>query len=312
MIAAPLCPDPRFPVSPQIRRHGLPQQSLRQQRAFSQKVARLALRSLYRELQLYPKPGLVSLVDSGSHTDMDAGTFMRSLFSLRHYFIQITRAGMAGKDFAVLRQLGIAAEQTMLKATAGVNTHRGAIFCLGMLCAATGYCQSRDMPLSPAAIRATLLIQWGDALTRHMQERAGSAHPSDMSHGRQVAETYAVSGASEEAALGFPSLFEIALPRFLLTLNAGRGYDAAATDALFALMASISDTNLYHRGGATAADKVKTCARQFLETGGSATINWRQQAISCHKVFIQDKLSPGGAADLLAATYLLHGLSYLR
>ncbi|MEO6918516.1 MAG: triphosphoribosyl-dephospho-CoA synthase MdcB [Collimonas sp.] len=312
MIAAPLCPDLQLLTSPQLRRQGPPRHSARQQRAFGQKVARLALRSLYRELQLYPKPGLVSPVDNGSHADMDAGTFMRSLFSLRHYFIRITQAGMAGKDFAALRQLGIAAEQTMLQATAGVNTHRGAIFCLGMLCAAAGYCHGRNMPLSAAVIRATLLIQWGDALTRHMQERAGSVPPVDMSHGRQVAEKYAVSGASEEAALGFPSLFEIALPRFLLTLNAGRGYDAAATDTLFALMASISDTNLYHRGGPAAADKVKTCARQFLEMGGSATNNWRQQAISCHKVFIQDKLSPGGAADLLAATYLLHGLSYLR
>ncbi|HWW05284.1 MAG TPA: triphosphoribosyl-dephospho-CoA synthase MdcB [Collimonas sp.] len=283
-------------------------QCVRQQRTFCLRLGQLALRSLYRELQLYPKPGLVSPLDSGSHDDMDAGTFMRSLFALRHYFIRITRAGMAGKEFAMLKQLGMDAEQTMLQATGGVNTHRGAIFCLGLLCAAAGYCRGRSMPLplSAAAIRATLLIQWGDGLSRHMQERAV------ISHGRQVAQQYAVSGASEEAALGFPSLFEIALPRFLQTLGAARGYDAAAIDTLFALMASISDTNLYHRGGPAGADKVRSSARQFLEAGGSATNDWRERAISCHKVFIRDKLSPGGAADLLAATYFLHGLSYLR
>lgn len=309
---AVVCPSiQRPPASPQLRRHGLPPQSAGQQRAFCQQVARLALRSLYRELQLYPKPGLVSLVDNGSHSDMDAGTFMRSLFSLRHYFIRITQAGMAGKDFAVLRQLGVAAERSMLQATAGVNTHRGAIFCLGMLCAAAGYCHGHNMSLTAPAIRATLLIQWGDALTRHMQERALNLASAEASHGRLAAERYAVSGASEEAALGFPSVFEAALPRFLQTLGAGRGYQAAAVDALFVLMARISDTNLYHRGGPAAADKVKACAREFLEMGGSATNDWREQAISCHKVFIQDKLSPGGAADLLAATYLLHGLSYL-
>ncbi len=312
MTRAACHPPLHPPASPQLRRHSLPQQSARQQQVFCLQVARLALRSLYRELQLYPKPGLVSLVDNGSHSDMDAGTFMRSLFSLRHYFARITQAGVAGKEFAVLRQLGIGAEQTMLKATAGVNTHRGAIFCLGLLCAAAGYCHGRGMSLSAPAIRATLLIQWGDALTRHMQERAASTHCAEPSHGRLAAEKYAVSGASEEAALGFPSLFEAALPRFLSTLGAGRGYDAAAVDALFVLMASISDTNLYHRGGPAAADKVKACARAFLEMGGSAIKDWREQAISCHKVFIQDKLSPGGAADLLAATYLLHGLSYLR
>ncbi|WP_246541504.1 triphosphoribosyl-dephospho-CoA synthase MdcB [Collimonas antrihumi] len=299
--------DTRPPQSPQLRREGLAQQqSSRQQRAFCLTVGQLALRSLYRELQLYPKPGLVSPVDSGSHADMDAVTFMRSLFALRHYFIRITQAGMAGKEFAVLKQLGMDAEQTMLQATAGINTHRGAIFCLGMLCATAGYCHARRMPLSAAAIRASLLIQWGDGLSRHMQDRTAT------SHGTQVAQKYAVSGASEEAALGFPSLFELALPRFLQTLRAGRGYDAAAIDTLFALMATINDTNLYHRGGLAGADKVKTSARQFLDAGGCATEDWRERAISCHKVFIQDKLSPGGAADLLAATYFMHGLSYLR
>lgn len=311
-VAAALQPQ----ASPLLRRQNPAQQGQelgkRQQRAFCLQVARLALRSLYRELQLYPKPGLVSLVDNGSHSDMDAATFMRSLFSLRHFFREVTQAGMAGKEFAVLRQLGIAAEQRMLRATAGVNTHRGAIFCLGMLCAAAGYCHGRGMSLSAAAIRATLLIQWGDALTRHMQERAPDGSAAGLSHGRLAAQKYAVSGASEEAALGFPSLFEIALPRFLLTLSAARGYDAAAIDALFALMANLNDTNLYHRGGPAAATKVKMLARGFLEMGGSAANDWREQAISCHKVFIQDKLSPGGAADLLAATYLLHGLSYLR
>ena len=93
-------------------------------------VARHAVRSLYQELVLYPKPGLVSLVDTGSHTDMDASTFVRSLFSLRRYFLEIALAGSQGADFAVLRGLGIEAERRMLLATGGINTHRGAIFSL--------------------------------------------------------------------------------------------------------------------------------------------------------------------------------------
>ncbi|MQQ99686.1 triphosphoribosyl-dephospho-CoA synthase MdcB [Glaciimonas soli] len=283
----------------------LQRQSIRNQRVFCLAVARLAVRSLYRELQLYPKPGLVSPIDSGSHADMTAVTFMRSLFALRHYFIRITDAGVNGAGFATLRQLGIEAEQTMLRATAGVNTHRGAIFSLGLLCAATGYCRGQGTPLSAAAIRSALLRQWGDALNGHMHGATSA------SHGKQVAEHYAVSGAAEEAALGFPSLFELALPRFLKTLNTGRDYESAAIDTLFTLMAHINDTNTYHRGGLNGAKKVKERARQFLEAGGSAANNWREHAISCHLEFIQDKLSPGGAADLLAATFLLHELSYL-
>ncbi|HWW69324.1 MAG TPA: triphosphoribosyl-dephospho-CoA synthase, partial [Duganella sp.] len=108
------------------------------QRRFAGEIARLAVGSLYAELCLYPKPGLVSLVDSGSHRDMNAATFMRSLFSLRHYFRSICLAGLIGAPFARLKQLGIEAETAMLKATRGVNTHRGAIFSLGLLCAAAG------------------------------------------------------------------------------------------------------------------------------------------------------------------------------
>jgi triphosphoribosyl-dephospho-CoA synthase len=104
--------------------------------ARAHRIARLAVRSLYHELALYPKPGLVSLRDNGAHRDMDAATFVRSLFSLRGYFATIAAAGMRDAGLAELQQLGIAAESRMLQATRGINTHRGAIFTLGLLAAA--------------------------------------------------------------------------------------------------------------------------------------------------------------------------------
>src|SRR5450830_1224233 len=139
----------------------------RRQHEFCRTLARQAVRSLYQELVLYPKPGLVSLIDNGSHEDMDAAPFLRSLFALRHYFFRIADAARSGASFNVLRDLGIDAERRMLRATGGVNTHRGAIFCLGMLCAAMASCHAQGIALSPPAIRANLLIQWGDDLTAH-------------------------------------------------------------------------------------------------------------------------------------------------
>src|SRR5689334_1169702 len=91
-------------------------------------IGRCALRSLYAELVLYPKPGLVSLRDNGAHADMNAATFMRSIFALRRYFGEIALAGMRAAPMSELRQLGLHAESRMLRATCGVNTHRGAIF----------------------------------------------------------------------------------------------------------------------------------------------------------------------------------------
>jgi len=277
----------------------------RAEQPFCAQIGRLAVRSLYAELALYPKPGLVSLVDNGSHDDMTAATFMRSLFALRHYFIEITAAGMADAPFSTLQRLGMAAEARMLTATGGINTHRGAIFCLGMLCAAIGYCRAHHIALSAQAIRATLLLQWGAALAAHTH--AGST----QSHGMQAAAQYAASGAREEAALGLPSVFEVALPALKRTLDAGRNLHCAQIDALFSLMAHISDTNVYHRGGAAGAAAVKHLAQNFLARGGSADPAWKTVALGCHHAFVRQRLSPGGAADLLAASCLVHAVTTL-
>lgn len=101
--------------------------------ACAQRIGRAAIAALYDELALAPKPGLVSFVDSGSHGDMDATTFMRSLFALRHYFPRIAMQGAAGAPFASLEALGVMAETRMLQATGGINTHRGAVFTLGLI-----------------------------------------------------------------------------------------------------------------------------------------------------------------------------------
>ena len=262
-------------------------------------VARLAVASLHAELCLYPKPGLVSPFDTGSHTDMDATTFMRSLFALRHYFKQICRAGLRDAPFAELKQLGIDAEAAMLKATRGVNTHRGAIFSLGMLCAAAGQLQAHGLRFTPAALRTAMLHRWGDALALH------AAPPATDSNGLRVARRYAASGAREEGALGLPSVFEIGVPALLAARARGASPDMARTDALFALMAHISDSNVYHRAGQAGAQTVREHARHFLDQGGTTNANWQATALASHHEFVAKRLSPGGAADLLAASCLV-------
>jgi triphosphoribosyl-dephospho-CoA synthase len=262
-------------------------------------VARHAVRSLYQELALYPKPGLVSLVDTGSHDDMDASTFVRSLFSLRRYFQDIALAGARGDDFSVLRCLGIEAERRMLAATGGINTHRGAIFSLGLLCAAAGRARRIGVP-GPDAVRAALLACWGEALHCHRGQAT--------SNGAAAGARYAAAGAREQAAAGFPSIFELALPTLRQTLAAGRGLRCARIDALFALMAELSDTNVYHRGGVEGARTVRDTSVRFLERGGTAAPDWEAQAVAVHHRFVAQRLSPGGAADLLATTCFIHAL----
>ena len=274
----------------------------RQHRAFCLDIARKALGCLHAELALHPKPGLVSLLDNGSHDDMTAATFMRSMFALRHYFKQVCQAGLDEAPFAILKRLAIDAERRMLEATGGINTHRGAIFSLGLLCAAAGSARARRLTLTPETLQAAIVSRWGVALTAHAISGAVDTH------GLQAASRHASSGAREEGALGLPSVFEIGLPALHATLKAGRSMRHARIDTLFALMAHISDTNVIHRGGMAGALTVKHHAQNFIDMGGSANLEWHSVALACHQAFVAQKLSPGGAADLLAATCLVHAV----
>jgi triphosphoribosyl-dephospho-CoA synthase len=281
--------------------HGRP--AILRERDLCARIARTAIRCLYAELTLYPKPGLVSLVDNGSHTDMDAATFMRSMFALRHYFAHICRAGFEGAAFSKLKQLGVDAESRMLRATRGINTHRGAVFSLGLLCAAAGRAAAQSMPLAPGTLRAVVLISWGEPLSAHTRTTDA------QSHGLRAARVHGTGGAREEAALGFPSVFEVGLPALKRSLSEGRGIYRARIDALFALMAHMSDTNVYHRAGTAGAAMVREHARRFVERGGTAHPQWKEAALECHQLFVAHRISPGGAADLLAASCFVDALS---
>ena len=164
-------------------------------------IGRLAVRALHAELVLTPKPGLVTPVDQGSHRDMDASTFLRSLWSLRHYFTLIADAGARGAEFHALRDLGIAAETRMLRATAGINTHRGAIFSLGLLSAACGAALRAGLPFIPRILCEIVRSKWGS-------EIAASNSPSH-SHGAAMRRRFGVGGARMEAAFGFPTVLRV-------------------------------------------------------------------------------------------------------
>ncbi len=262
--------------------------------AFDVAVGRAATVSLHDELALEPKPGLVSFVDAGSHADMHAGTFLRSLFALRHYFPQAAALGAAGASFEALEALGIAAETRMLSATQGVNTHRGAIFTLGLLCAAAAAARADGAVASAANVRASLRERWSDALAQRARRRTGS-------NGSRAACAHGLRAAGHEAALGLPTLFEHVVPALRAARLSGASDRCAKLHALFVAMAWLDDTNLVHRGGLRGLRDAQTLARDFLAAGGGLRADAIERAQALHAHFVARRLSPGGAADLLAA-----------
>jgi len=251
-------------------------------------LGRLARDCLHLELDTYPKPGLVSPVDSGSHRDMDIALMRASADALEPWFADLAAAGAAGAQMAELRAIGMAAEVAMLAATGGVNAHRGAIFGLGLLAAAAAV---EGFPGESLGARVARL--WGPAIR--------SRPPSRLSNGGRVARRYGAGGASAEAAAGFPALYRAALPAMREgEAMAGGMSEPARVHTLFRLVAVLQDTNLLHRGGAEGLSFAKAEAARFLAAGSVSQPDWLERAEQIHRGFVARNLSPGGAADLLA------------
>lgn len=258
-------------------------------------IGRAAIWALYAELALAPKPGLVSPMDNGSHADMDMGTFLRSLSALRSYFRTIAAAGADDAPFADLAVLGRVAERGMLDATGGVNTHRGAVFCVGLLAAAAGLRRATGLRLPLGRIVSD---RWGAGILA----AGANANPS---HGSRAVAHYGARGARQEAAEGFPTLYRLILPALGEGLAITGTAEGAGIQALFTSMAHLADTNLLHRGGAGGLAFVQGEARRFLEQGGVAQPDWCAQALALHRDCVARWLSPGGSADMLAAALFL-------
>lgn len=270
-------------------------------RARAFRIARLAIRALYREVALSPKPGLVTPESCGSHSDMNFSTFVRSLQALRGYFFQITQLGAALAPFEALQYSGIAAEARMLQATGGVNTHRGAIFNLGWLCAARGVLEHQDGPCTAQAICSEVHSRWGAAI---LESAAGATH----SHGAQVARRYGHGGARSEAAHGFPTVRDIGLPAYRCARQATGSVERGAIQCLFTLMAQLDDTNILWRAGPPGLRFVQSRAKEFLAAGGVYATDWPTHAQRIDREFVARRLSPGGSADLLGVTLFLDDL----
>ena len=251
-----------------------------------------AARCLVLELETWPKPGLVSHIDSGSHSDMDAGTFRASAAAIAPYFGALAAAGADGCGMAQLRRIGIEAEAAMLRATSGINTHRGAIFGLGLLCAAVG-ARAGGRCDPTLSLGETVALLWGDDIL---------GGPVLLhSHGHEVRRRFGAGGARLEAAMGFPGLYRVGLPALRQGRRRAPGDpEAARVEACFALIASIEDTNLLHRGGLPGLRFAQRAVRRFLDQGGVGQARWRRQARSVHEAFVARRLRPGGSADLLA------------
>ena len=272
--------------------------------------------ALTEELELSPKPGLVTPLDCGAHADMDAGTFRSGIAALRPYFSACARQGAAwalrdpvlpGPDhFAALRELGREGEAAMFEATGGVNTHKGAVFSLGLLCAAAGHALARAEadPVSGALVRVKELCR---GLTAR-DFAAVISRGRGATAGERLFLRYGVTGIRGQAEAGFPVVANAGLPLLRAGLSSGQSRDTAALGVLLAFMREVEDTNVLHRAGPEGLAFVRRSASNALQLGGAGSGEGLSAVRRMGEAFRRRRISPGGCADLLGLTLFLDRL----
>ena len=274
---------------------------------FCERVSNAAVRALLYELMTTPKPGLVDRRNNGAHADMDFALFIDSAMALAPYFKDVCALGTElGRDalWKRARVRGIEAEREMLDATRGVNTHKGAIFSLGLLCMAAGVLKAQGRALDRDALLEACAAQAGRALEDFRVQKEGGQE----THGERQYALNGARGARGEAAGGFKSVRELAYPTLLSLLNQGASVNDAGAITLLHLISHVDDTNMLHRGGPQAHKEIKAGLSAFLE-GRPSIEAALDKARELDKSFIERNISPGGCADLLAFTWLLHFLT---
>ena len=259
--------------------------------------------ALTAELDLTPKPGLIDRRGAGVHHDMDYATMQASIQALHPGFLAIAEAGACPGDAVSLRArlglLGREAEAAMLLATGGVNTHRGAIWCLGLLTAAAAARPAGEWQAERLAADAARIAAIDDP----------GLDPARVSNGKQAITRYGAAGARQIAAEGFMPVIEHALPVLQRTRAATGCEQTARLDGLAALMAVLDDTCVLHRAGPAGLAVMQTGARRVLAAGGTATPAGRAALTDLDHTLTGYRASPGGAADLLAATVFIDRLA---
>lgn len=267
-------------------------------------LAALAVDALIDEVELTPKPALVDGRGSGAHRDLDLATMLRSARTLEPTFAALARASRGRVPSATLRtelaQIGRDGEQAMLAATDGSNAHRGAIWIVGLLVAGAAICADTFDTFDNAANICALAAQIACFPDRF-------AAPAN-SHGERVRARYQVGGARGEAQDGFPHVIDVGLPALHAARNRGIDETSARLDALLAIMASLDDTCLLHRAGLPGLRAGRDGAQRVLALGGSSTVAGCAALSELDRALLALNASPGGAADLLAATLFIDSL----
>lgn len=272
---------------------------------FIDKLTEFAMQSILYEVACFPSLGLVSPTSSGAHDDMDFFSFLDSTVVLSKYLRKFAEEGSKEHTpreiFSILRPIGIECENQMFKKTKGVNTHKGMIFVIGLIQSATAYVINNKMEFENIK---NVIVEMTKGVSNEELD-VEQKHSSDMelTHGQKVYKKYGLKGIRGEAENGFPIVFEGALSHF--ERKAHLPMNDRLVDTLVYIMKYADDTTILHRHDMQTLKYVKQEATKIMDLGGIESKIGKLEIEKLTRCFESKRISPGGSADLLAATVLI-------
>ena len=288
-------------------------------------IAHLATQALQAELDTTPKPGLVDKDNNGAHRDMDYALMQLSINTLHPYFVRLAFLGFADTlpSHTVIRDAGIEAEKAMLEATNGVNTHKGALFSMGLAVVAAAY-EEKKAAANKEVRGKEREEEYLSSLQLTIKALAASFPDTSGTHGSKAKQlsngTTTIKGALDNAREGYEKLFAEWLPFYN---ERRKSHDAHALHkTLLRIMCDLDDTNVIYRTNVATAEEVKQEARALLasfeeayaaEDKEKCASAIEEKCASAELLALKDmdrryterNISPGGAADMLSLTVFI-------
>ena len=270
-------------------------------------IGHLASMALQAELDTTPKPGLVDRNDNGAHRDMDHALMQRSIQALHPYFVRLAQLGFTDKQpcHDEIVNIGIEAEREMFKATGGVNTHKGALFSIGLaavVLAGESFCRITQAERCGTMAYNDVNSKQIQSLSNSIASLARLFPDTNGTHGSKAKANNILKGALDNAREGYTQLFKAWLPFYIDRIAEGDNY--ALHKTLLRIMCDLDDTNIVYRTSMETMQEVKTEARQMLDTSRNI-INFEAALQAMNTDYIHRNISPGGSADMLSLVVFL-------
>ena len=270
-------------------------------------IGHLASMALQAELDTTPKPGLVDRNDNGAHRDMDHALMQRSIQALHPYFVRLAQLGFTDKQpfHDEIVNIGIEAEREMFKATGGVNTHKGALFSIGLATVALAgesFCRITQAERCGTMAYNDVNSKQIQSLSNSIASLARLFPDTNGTHGSKAKANNILKGALDNAREGYTQLFKAWLPFYIDRIAEGDNY--ALHKTLLRIMCDLDDTNIVYRTSMETMQEVKAEARQMLDTSRNI-VNFEAALQAMNTDYIHRNISPGGSADMLSLVVFL-------